>query len=260
MGSVKLSIIIPARNDAAALRRTLDCLTASTGTGGVEIIVAASGDMEGTEQAVAGRARLIWPCGSTRAALMNAGAAVVGGQALFFLHADSIPPPNFAELIAAVLTDDRAVGGAFEHRFAEPGVSLCLISWINRIRYRLTRNYYGDQGIFVRTALFRQLGGYRQLQLLEDLDFSQRLKRLGRSVLIGTPILTSGRRFLARGPWRTFLFIGWILLCRTLRLDTERYALRWRGPADWPPGSPWPRGPATRVAVPSAGRGHVSSS
>lgn len=110
------------------------------------------------------------------------------------------------------------------------------------MRYRLTRNYYGDQGIFVRTALFRRMGGYRDLQLLEDLDFSRRLRRIGRIVLIGTPICTSGRRFLARGPWRTFLFIVWILLCHTLGLDTERYASQWRGPADRPPGSAWPRG------------------
>ena len=234
-----LSIIIPARNDAAALRRTLECLTAPRGTDDVEIIVAAWGNPDGTKQAVVGQARLIWPSGSTRAELMNAGAEVAGGQALLFLHADSQPPPNVASLIAGVLADDRVAGGAFEHRFTETGVSLRLISWINRIRYRLTRNYYGDQGIFVRTALFRRMGGYRHLQLLEDLDFSQRLKRMGRSVLVRTTILTSGRRFLARGPWRTFLFIVWIFLCRTVRLDTERYAARWRGPADRPPGSPW---------------------
>lgn len=120
MRTVQLSIIIPARNDAAALRRTLDCLTALA-EGSVEVIVAASGDPEGTKRAVAGRARLIWPCASTRAALMNAGAAVATGQTLLFLHADSHPSPNIPGLIAGVLTDDRIVGGAFEHRFAEPG-------------------------------------------------------------------------------------------------------------------------------------------
>lgn len=61
-------------------------------------------------------------------------------------------------------------------------------------------------------------------------------------MLIPVPLQTSGRRFLARGPWRTFLFIVWLLFLYTLRLDTERYAERWRGPDDHPPGSPWPRG------------------
>jgi hypothetical protein len=68
----------------------------------------------------------------------------------------------------------------------------------------------------VRASVFRQVGGYRDVALLEDLDFSQRLKRAGRTVLIRVPLLTSGRRFLARGP------------------------------SDAPPGSQWPRHTAPR--------------
>ena len=238
----KLSIIVPIRNDAAALARTLDYLGGLPGIADAEIIVAASGDPEGTERAVAGRARLLWPAGSTRAALMNAGADAARGDTLFFLHADSFPPANAFELIESALSDSRIVGGAFEHLFAEPGWSLRAITWINRIRYRLTCNYYGDQGIFVRASVFRRMGGYKDLALLEDLDFTQRLKRAGWSMLIRVPMLTSGRRFLARGPWRTFFLIVWLLFLYTLRLDTQHYAERWRGPADRPPGSPWPGG------------------
>ena len=93
----------------------------------------------------------------------------------------------------------------------------------------------------MRASVFRELGGYKDLGLMEDRDFSQRLKRRGRSVLIRKPLLTSGRRFLARGPWRTFFFIVWLLALHTLGLDTQRYAERWRGPADRTPGTPWPR-------------------
>ena len=236
----RLSIVIPARNDAAALGRTLDHLQRLAGMDGVEVIVAAAGDPAGTEHVVAGRARLLRPEGSTRARLMNAGAAAARGRALFFLHADSFPPADAPALIERALADPRAVGGAFEHRFAEPGWSLRAITAINHLRYRLTRNYYGDQGLFARAEIFRALGGYHDLALMEDLDFAQRLKRRGRSVLIRTPLVTSGRRFLARGPWRTFFFIVWLLARWTLRLDTQRYAERWRGPADRPPGAPWP--------------------
>jgi hypothetical protein len=205
-----------------------------------EVIVAAAGDRHGTALAVAERAQLLWPDGSTRAILLNAGAAHARAAVLFFLHADSFPPAHACELIRQALSDERVIGGAFEHLFAEPVWSLRAISWINRLRYRLTHNYYGDQGIFVRTAVFRQMGGYRQLQLMEDLDFTQRLKRRGRTVLIRESLHTSGRRFLTRGLWRTFLFIVWLLLLHTLRFDTQRYAERWRGPANRPPGSPWP--------------------
>jgi glycosyltransferase involved in cell wall biosynthesis len=142
----RLSIVIPARSDAAALERTLDHLQRLAGMDGVEVIVAAAGDPAGTERAVGGRARLLRPEGSTRARLLNAGAAAARGRVLFFLHADSFPPADAFALIERALADPRAVGGAFEHRFVEAVWSLRAITGINRVRYRLTRNYYGDQG------------------------------------------------------------------------------------------------------------------
>lgn len=233
----RVSVVIPTRNDASALARTLDHLDRVGVAPHVEIVVAASGDRDGTARAVGDRARLLWPDGATRAALMNAGAAVATGDVLFFLHADSFPPPGCLALIERALGDERAVGGAFEHLFDESGWSLRAITCINRARYRLTQNYYGDQGIFVRAAVFRRLGGFRDWALMEDLDLSQRLKRTGRTVLVRAPLRTSGRRFIARGPWRTFMFIVWLLLLYTLGLDTQRYAERWREPADRAPGS-----------------------
>ena len=234
-----ISIIIPARNDAAALQHTLDHLQQLTGIADAEILVAASGDMSLTERAVAGRAQLLWPARSSRSALMNSAADMARGEILFFLHADSLPPRDALAQIRMLLQSPRVVGGAFEHRFLEPAWSLRAISWINRRRYRLTHNYYGDQGIFVRAGVFRSLGGYRDLGLMEDLDLSQRLKRSGRTSLIRTPLVTSGRRFIDRGPWRTFGLIVWLLFLHTLGFDTQRYARRWQGPVDGIPGSRW---------------------
>jgi rSAM/selenodomain-associated transferase 2 len=235
----RISIIIPVRNDAEALGRTLDALADLQGRPSAEVIVGASGDTEGTTRAAAGRARLVWPDVSTRAALMNAGAATSRGEVLFFLHADSVPPPDALGLIERALADAGVVGGAFEHLFAEPVPVLYALTLLNRVRYRLTRNYYGDQGVFVRAEVFRRMGGYKPLGVLEDLDFAQRLKREGRLALIKVPLRTSGRRFLARGPLRTCAAITWLLALHTLGRDTQRYAERWRGPANRPPGQPW---------------------
>jgi rSAM/selenodomain-associated transferase 2 len=235
----RLSVVIPVRNDADALRRTLDRLDELPGRDGIEVIVAAADSLDATARTVGDRAALLVPGVSTRAGLMNAGAAVARGHILWFLHADSLPPLGAPVLIARAMADERVVGGAFAHRFTERSRSLALISFINRIRYWLTRNYYGDQGLFVRAVAFHQLGGYPDLALMEDLILSQALKRLGRTALIRTPLFTSGRRFLARGPWHTFGVIVWLLLLHTLGRDTQRYAARWRGPADRTPGSAW---------------------
>jgi rSAM/selenodomain-associated transferase 2 len=238
--SPHISIIIPVRNDAEAVSRLLDRLDCTPGIDAAEVFVAAAGDRHSAELAVASRAQLLWPDGSTRAILMSAGAARARAAVLWFLHAASVLPAQALQLIRQALAHEGVVGGAFAHRFVESVWSLRVINWINRLRYRLTHNYYGDQGLFVHTAVFRQMGGYRPIQLMEDLDFSQRLKRIERTSLIREPLHTSGRRFLARGPWRTFLFIVWLLLWHTLRFDTQRYAERGCGPAHRPPGSPWP--------------------
>ncbi|HEV8720714.1 MAG TPA: glycosyltransferase [Candidatus Binatia bacterium] len=221
-----VSIVIPAQNDAVPLCLTLDHLQRLRGIESTEIIVAGVGQREETESAVASRAKILWPAKSTRATLINAGASIASGEAFFFVHADSFPPLDALVEIRRALENHTIVGGAFEHRFEETAWSLRFISWINRRRYFFTRNYYGDQGIFVRADIFRLLGGYRDL-FMEDLDFSRRLKKAGRTKLIPLPLLTSGRRFLAWGPWRAFSFIVWVLLLHSLRLDTQRYAGRW---------------------------------
>jgi hypothetical protein len=236
-----VSVIIPVRADAAALALTLDHLERLPGHTGSEILVAAYGQVEEIQRAVAGRARILSPGCSTRAGLMNAAAEGARGTILFFLHADSLPPRLAFEAMIGACQDAEVVGGAFEHRFYEPVWSLRAISWINRRRYRITRNYYGDQGIFVRAGAFRVLGGYRDCAILEDLMLSQALKKLGRTVLIRAPLVTSGRRFIDRGPWRTFAVIVWLLFLHTCGLDTQGYAERWRGPPERAPGSRWQR-------------------
>lgn len=238
---IRISIVIPCYHDAAALGRTLDCLRQLPLIESTEVIVAASGDVDETTRVCGDGVRLLWPGGSTRAELMNAGAGVARGGILFFLHADSAPPLDALPRIRTALLSRDIVGGAFEHCFVERTYSLRLISWVNRRRYRMTHNYYGDQGVFVRADVFRRLGGFPDVRLMEDLMFAQRLKRAGKVVLVSAPIVTSGRRFLARGPWRTICSILWLLCLHTCRLDVQRYATWWRGPAGRQPGASWRR-------------------
>jgi rSAM/selenodomain-associated transferase 2 len=234
----RVSIVIPCRNDALALAATLDHLSTLVHAEDAEVIVAASGDEARTRAAASGRARLVWPNGSTRAELLNAGAAIAQAPILLFLHADSYLPTDTIAQIEGALRDPAVRSGAFEHRFLEADWRLAVISMINRVRYRVTRNYYGDQAQFVRTNTFRSVGGFARVRMMEDLDLSQRLKRVGRTALVRTPIHTSGRRFLQRGPWRTLVQCGLLLTLRACRGNVDRYAEFWRGPDHQPPGSP----------------------
>lgn len=245
-----LSIVIPARNDAPALAHTLRAVQRLRRLSDCEIVVAASGDRDSTLTAVGPTATVIWPLESTRAALMNEGARLARGLVLLFLHADTILPVDAVDRIQDALRDPQVPGGAFEHRFVESDWRLRAISGLNRIRCRLTHNFYGDQAIFVRRSIFAQLDGFRPLSLMEDLNFSQRMKKLGRSRLARAAIATSGRRFLDRGPWRTFGLCLWLLALWTVGVDVERYAAAWRGGAEEAP----PTSPAVAPAFTRLGR------
>lgn len=234
----RISIVIPCRNDAVALRATLDGVSRLQGAHAVEAIVAAAGDEARTLEAAAGRARVVWPGGATRAELLNAGGAVARAPVLLFLHADSHLPTDAVALVESALRDPAVLSGAFEHSFSEPDWPLRTISAINRLRYRATRNYYGDQGQFVRTEVFRAIGGFPTVTMMEDLALSQRLKRLGRTVLVRVPLQTSGRRFLQRGPWQTLVQCGLLIAIRACGADVDRYSEFWRGPENEAPGSP----------------------
>src|SRR5262249_10361806 len=162
-----VSIIVPCRNDAAALRRTLDCLAELEGFDDGEVLVAASGNPDGTTSAAAGRARVIWPGRSTRAALMNAGAKEARGNAVFFVHAPSVSSRPVPALVLprAPLSDRGVGGGASNHQSTAPRLTPPIISGTTRGGFPLPRRYYGDQGIFVRAPVFRRIGGYRDLAL-----------------------------------------------------------------------------------------------
>ncbi len=223
-----ISVVIPARNEAMCLGETLTHLAACTPPGAGEVIVAVGGSTDGTAAIARRRARLILASDASRAGLLNAGARAARGAALLFLHADTLPPADYVAAIDATLGDPGVVGGAFDFEFREGRRQLRAIAALNRVRCRLTGNFYGDQGIFVRREVFERIGGFPRRRLFEDLVFSQAMRREGRTVLLrGRRVRSSGRRFLQPDWARAVALITWLLLLHTLGRDTEGYAARY---------------------------------
>ncbi|MCP9460485.1 MAG: TIGR04283 family arsenosugar biosynthesis glycosyltransferase [Nitrospira sp.] len=209
-----VSVIIPTLNEQAVLAKTL-AHTAELGFD--EIVVVDGGSTDGTaslaEILCAGltEARAITaPRG--RAHQMNEGAKACRGEGLLFLHADTLLPPDAKGLITSALADSGVAGGRFDVRFDSPSPWAGMIGTLMNLRSRWTGIATGDQAIFVRRQVFEDLGGFPDIPLMEDIEFSRRLKRAGRIARLRQTVTTSFRRWERQGPFRT------ITLMWTLRL------------------------------------------
>lgn len=134
---------------------------------------------------------------------MNTGAKLCMGDAILFLHSDT---HLYSGAISRVIDclDSGAKVGAFYLKFDQPGLYFRLIEWAANWRARLTRIPFGDQGIFMRSELFEQLGGYPEIPILEDLILMKTIKQKGiRVSYISPPLITSSRRYKTHGKYRT---------------------------------------------------------
>jgi rSAM/selenodomain-associated transferase 2 len=188
-------------NEQRAIARTLSAIRA--GAPGAELIVVDGGSTDASIAAATGLCDRIIAAPRGRARQMNAGAHIAAGERLAFVHADTIVPETFAADIACAFEDPETVGGRFDIALDDPRPAYRLIGALIGIRSRVTRTATGDQAIFVRRGVFEAIGGFPDLELCEDLDFSRRLKRRGRIACLRSRVITSARRWNRDGLART---------------------------------------------------------
>ena len=202
---MRISIIIPALNEEACIRATLD---SAAGLDPFEMIVADGGSTDRTVSIAREYCRVVHS-GSGRGLQQRTAAATASGEVLWFLHADSIPGSDALEAIEECLADERIAGGNF---------SLCF-DGESRSARQLTRIYpclrllglcYGDSGIFVRRTAYASVGGFRPYPLFEDVDLVRRLRGMGKFRTLPQKMLTSSRRFEHRNF--AMMFAEWTAL------------------------------------------------
>ncbi len=159
-----------------------------------------------------------------RAAQMNAGAALAQSAILWFLHADSLPPPDAAGMIRSALSNPARHWGRFDVRLSGRHPLLRVVENLMNVRSRLTGIATGDQGIFVRRELFERIGGYPPLALMEDIALSRLLKRHDRPVCLRQRLQTSSRRWERDGMLRTILLMWQLRLAYFLGVDPNHLA------------------------------------
>jgi len=172
----RISVIIPVFCEQAVINETIGAVRRLPGGAAAEII-AVDGDAEG-ETLAAIRDPAVRKVSSPkgRGVQQNRGAAIAAGDVLLFLHADTSLPPAAFDRIADAMRDEGCAGGAFDLRIDSRRTAFRIIETVANLRSRWTRIPYGDQAIFLRASCFRNLGGFREMPIMEDVDLMRRIK------------------------------------------------------------------------------------
>jgi rSAM/selenodomain-associated transferase 2 len=133
-------------------------------------------------------------------------------EILLFLHGDTLLPEDYRESIIEALRNSNAIAGAFELAIEGEEKSLRFVETMVKWRSKVFSLPYGDQGIFIKTSVFRELGGFADLPIMEDFEFVQRLKRRGKIIIVPRAVVTSGRRWRKLGVWKTTLINQIVIL------------------------------------------------
>jgi len=220
---MKLSIVVPALNEAAVIGATLQSL-APLRAGGHEVIVADGASEDATREIAAPLADRVLVTPRGRAAQMNAGARETTGDALLFLHADTRLPARADELIGEAL--QRRAWGRFDVRIESAQPLLGVVACAMNLRSRLTGIATGDQALFVRRASFE---GFPEIALMEDIAFCKAMKRRGPPACLRARVTTSGRRWERHGVLRTVLLMWRLRLAYFLGATPDDLARRYAG-------------------------------
>ncbi|MDX9785318.1 MAG: TIGR04283 family arsenosugar biosynthesis glycosyltransferase [Desulfobacterales bacterium] len=196
----KISVIMPVYREEKTIQRTLSHLTSINNSEYIEIIVVDGQSGGNTLHAVSEPRikKIIGPKG--RGAQMNCGAMMATGNILLFLHADTLLPYNALEAICSAARKPHIAGGAFNLGIDGEKKRFRLIEATVRARTRLTRIPYGDQAIFIKKAVFHNLGGYPEIPIMEDVALMRRIKTQGMKItILPACVLTSARRWETEG-------------------------------------------------------------
>ena len=203
-----LCIVVPVLDEAPTLAPRLQALQTYRQRG-ARVVVVDGGSQDDTLEIARQHADLALLAPRGRAAQMNAGAAACPADVLLFLHADTVLPEH-ADVLVRRATLGPFFWGRFDVRIDSPRPLLRVVSTMMNLRSRWTGIATGDQALFVRHDLFRQVGGFPELPLMEDIAISRALKRHGPPACLRERVTTSARRWERHGVWRT-IFLMWRL-------------------------------------------------
>ncbi len=200
----RIAAIIPCLNEEQHLPGTLEALQTAFAAAKMqaELIVVDGGSSDASIDLANSRAcRVILSDRKQRAHQLNLGARSTDADILWFVHADTRVPIAAVRNLRLAMRVPALVGGGFCRRFDSDSLYLRWACRVADLRGRWWKYFYGDQAMFARRLAYEHLGGFDEsLDVAEDLDFSLRLRAIGKIATLTPPVIGSARRFEALGP------------------------------------------------------------
>lgn len=223
-----ISVIIPTYNESVTIEKTLKQLMLIKCREEKEIIVLDGGSSDNTNE-IANRYAKVFQCKKGKSFQLNEGAKHAKGQILFFVQADMFVPDGALEAICNQL-EEGFDGGGFANEFDAHNKRIKLIGTILNFRFFNKEEqsdrciFYGDNGIFVKKSVFEKLGGFKEIPIMEDYDFSVRMKEQFKVKQIKFPkLILSARRHVEAGFLKTRIL--WILIRKFYKWGVSPFKL-----------------------------------
>ncbi len=211
------TIIIPTLNEEAEIQACLMQLQ-ELREQGAEVIVADGGSVDKTPRLIDGMCDQFISARQGRAAQMNAAALQAKGKIMFFLHVDTRLPEKFSELITSIEAETLC-WGRFDVQLSGQHWSFRMIETMMNLRSRLTGIATGDQLIFMSKKLYREVGGFPEIELMEDIAMSRSLKKICLPLCLRQKVLTSSRRWERHGIISTIIKMWWLRFSYFIGID-----------------------------------------
>jgi len=216
-----VAVIVPVFNEERVLPSLIEQLRRLNAD---EIVIVDGGSSDGSRDLLQ-QSGLRWITSEPgRALQMNAGARITPSEILLFIHADTVISSSQISKLREAMSDVAVAGGRFDVRMSGNRFSFQVIAWFINMRSRLSYINSGDQCQFVRRSAFDRLGGFPDQPLMEDIEFSKRLKRVGRVICLRDRVATSSRRWENNGIIRTVWLMWKLRLLYWLGVSPEKLA------------------------------------
>jgi rSAM/selenodomain-associated transferase 2 len=215
----QISVIIPVFNEAEGIDEFLAHLNTRTQ---IEVIVVDGGSTDKTLSLMQGKVDSVISTTLGRAHQMNVGAEQAQGEVLLFLHSDTYLPLGWDKLILKSKKNKNLYWGRFDVHLDGQAFIFSVIAFFINLRSRLTGIVTGDQAIFISRTLFKKVGGFAEIPLMEDVLMSKTLKKYIAPTCLFDKVSTSSRRWQKHGVWKTICTMWFLRLSYFFGVSADR--------------------------------------